>query len=440
MNVALVAPTGVEESKLPPEPVTSGLLGVKVCNSWDELEALRPTWERLLHTSAACTIFSTPEWLGPWWNTFGQGKQTATLVFSDSSGEAVGLALLYFDFVETLFRRRLKRLRLLGDGSGDSDNLDFIVRAEYEESCARTFMAWLARQTDWQLCDLNALAARSGMGKSLLGQLKKLGWTYFVYHPPCSALALPDSWESYVSQLSRNERENVRRYPRRLAKSYQVQFYKVVQESELATSLETLFQLHQKRWRLRGEQGSFSSTSRREFYSEMARSFLARQWLEFWLLKLDGRIAAAQFGFRYGNTVYSLQEGFDPVYFLIVWDTSFEVRCSSSSLLRVCADTISSAVRIPARNDGAHRKAATFSSALPSHSPWGVPVSVCSKRPKQRRSGSVPISPIPRSASSVRFIAWCILPRVSSTLPSQSAEGLHASDLRRGRPCFAVLN
>jgi CelD/BcsL family acetyltransferase involved in cellulose biosynthesis len=46
----------------------------------------------------------------------------------------------------------------------------------------------------------------------------------------------------------------------------------------------------------------------------MAASFLERGWLEFWILQLDGKPAAAQYGFRYRDVVYSLQEGFDPAY------------------------------------------------------------------------------------------------------------------------------
>jgi CelD/BcsL family acetyltransferase involved in cellulose biosynthesis len=39
---------------------------------------------------------------------------------------------------------------------------------------------------------------------------------------------------------------------------------------------------------------------------------MARGWLEFWVLELDGVIAAAQFAFRYRDTVFQLQEGNDP--------------------------------------------------------------------------------------------------------------------------------
>jgi CelD/BcsL family acetyltransferase involved in cellulose biosynthesis len=79
-------------------------------------------------------------------------------------------------------------------------------------------------------------------------------------------------------------------------------------------SLETLFALHQLRWTQRGKSGAFSSPERRDFYFRMAEAFLGRGWLEFWLMSLDGEIAAAQFCFRYGGTAYLLQEGFNPKY------------------------------------------------------------------------------------------------------------------------------
>jgi len=46
----------------------------------------------------------------------------------------------------------------------------------------------------------------------------------------------------------------------------------------------------------------------------MAHAFLERGWLEFWLLILEDETVAAQFCFRYGKTVYLLQEGFNPKY------------------------------------------------------------------------------------------------------------------------------
>ena len=236
------------------------------------------------------------------------------VVISDAGSKVVGLALLYEDTLQGPLGWRLRRLRLVGDGSEDSDNLDLIFRSGYEEACAQSLLDWLAQQSSWDLCELNTLPANSFAADRLLRHLKARGWMHASRQRPCSVVVLPDSWEAYLIQISKKERTKINYYMGRLERRYQVCFHKCTENAELATCLESLFELHQKRWRLRGEQGSFSSPSHREFYYEMARSFLARQWLEFWLLKLDGEIVAAQFGFRYGDTVFSLQEGFDPLY------------------------------------------------------------------------------------------------------------------------------
>ena len=79
--------------------------------------------------------------------------------------------------------------------------------------------------------------------------------------------------------------------------------------------LEELFELHQKRWQSEGQPGSFSSlTRRRRFYQDLSAVLLQRNWLEFWLLEIDGKTVAADYGFRYGDTVYALQAGFDLAY------------------------------------------------------------------------------------------------------------------------------
>lgn len=95
---------------------------------------------------------------------------------------------------------------------------------------------------------------------------------------------------------------------------YHANFYRCTQEKELPKCLENFFQLHQKHWHESGKPGSFNSSARRQFYYEMASMFIGRQWLEFWLLELDGKTVAAQFTFRYRDTVFALQEGFDPAY------------------------------------------------------------------------------------------------------------------------------
>ena len=101
---------------------------------------------------------------------------------------------------------------------------------------------------------------------------------------------------------------------RRLAKRGQVRLWRCEAESDLARCLTLLFELHRKRWELRGRSGAFARAAKRRFYEDMSRQFLRRGWLDFWLLDVEGVTVAAEFGFRYGDTYSYLQGGFDPAY------------------------------------------------------------------------------------------------------------------------------
>jgi CelD/BcsL family acetyltransferase involved in cellulose biosynthesis len=128
-------------------------------------------------------------------------------------------------------------------------------------------------------------------------------------------ISLPDTWESYLEQtISKKEKTNIGYYTNRLQKHFHVSIAKCDDVKELPAFLATLFGLHQRRWELKGGPGAFTSMERCELYFNMAPNFLERGWLEFWILRLNGKPAAVQYGFRYRNAVYSLQEGFDPEY------------------------------------------------------------------------------------------------------------------------------
>jgi CelD/BcsL family acetyltransferase involved in cellulose biosynthesis len=290
-------------------------LQVKTVRTWNELQAIRPQWEGILQGAAGLTIFSTLEWLGAWWKAYGKDKELVAPVFSNSDDEIVAVFPLYTDLDEPELTFRVRRLRFVGDGSEDSDNLDMIIRGGYETSCIQAFLSWLGSNPHWDICELNTLPMDSAALPSLISELKTRRWTHRRLERPRSTISLPDTWENYLQQtISRKEGMKISYYSNRLQKRFDVSITKCDNLQALPSCLAALFGLHQKRWQLRGKPGAFASEQRREFYHNMAASFLERGWLEFWILQLDGKPVAAQYGFRYRNAVYSLQEGFDPEY------------------------------------------------------------------------------------------------------------------------------
>jgi len=282
--------------------------------SLESVGGLRAEWEALLEAFPYSTTFCTWEWLAPWWRAYGNNDKLLVLALRNSSSRLIGLAPFGLT-AERLAGTRLRALRLMGDGSHDSDNLDLPVRTGYEAEFSRTLCDWLQQhRLEWDICQMRTLPAHSPMGNQLLIELNARGWKAFTSTQPQSVVELPENWEAYLRKLSSKERGKITYLARHLEKKYKVQIRKCVVEAELDCALEALFELHRKHWQLRGLPGAFQLPARRQFYRELAPLLLSRRRLEFWLLELDGKIVAAQFALRHGESVFALQEGFDPQY------------------------------------------------------------------------------------------------------------------------------
>ena len=289
-------------------------LTIIVHDSLASLEELRPEWEKLLGEYPHSTIFSTYEWLSPWWRAFGGLNRLQVLAFRDESSALVALAPLAVT-IQPTFPLSLRVLRMMGDGSHDSDNLDFPVRPGCEEAFSRALLDWMQQHSArWDICELNTLPEDSVLGARLPVELARRRWKCVASMRPQTVVELAETWEAYLAGISSKERGKIGLRTRRLEKKFDVCIRRCSQESEIDSLLEALFELHGKHWKERGLPGTLGSPVRRQFYAELARLLLSQGRLEFWTLELSGKIVAAQFGLRYGTTVFSLQEGFDPEY------------------------------------------------------------------------------------------------------------------------------
>ncbi len=287
-------------------------LTARAFRALDELDELSEAWDDLLAEYPPAATFCTLDWLVSWWCSFGKGRELLVLAWFDSDKRLIGLAPLSISWERFGSFLPLRVMRLMGDGSGDSDNLDLPVRPGFAESVAHQIVDYLKQHSrEWDLCQFNTLPTDSLVAPHLLEVLKR-DWTFIEHPSPRSAIPLPTVWNDYLEQLSGEDRKNLERYSRRLEKRYATKIYRCASESQLPASLEALFRLHQLRWESAGEPGSFASAARRDFYQRLSRRLLQRGLLELWVMELDGNIAAVQFAFRFGDRVFQLQEGNDP--------------------------------------------------------------------------------------------------------------------------------
>lgn len=304
-----VLPVAMQTSNL-----VSAALSIRVIESAAELEGIRADWNHLLQQVPTASIFSTPEWLLPWLAAYGDRCKPLVIAFRDGTGAMIALAPLALT-TRRAAMRKLSVLQFLGDGSGDSDNLDILAMPGCEREVVSALLDFLATgQQRWDIASLDTMPADSPISHAFMLELQGRRWSQLVERGTCCAVPLPTTWELYLQRISSKEREKIRYLSRRLEKKYCVKYCRCSEPDEVEPRLQQLFKLHAKRWQQNGQPGSFVIPERRAFYRLLSSLLLNRNWLEFWVLELNDKPAAAIYGFTYRGCCYSLQEGFDPAF------------------------------------------------------------------------------------------------------------------------------
>lgn len=290
-------------------------LQVKIYRTWQDVSQLADRWNELLSQSSSASVYLTYEWLKSWWIAFGASRELFVIGFFGQDGTLIGIAPFYrIQNPDTKLPVRV--LRFLGTGTGAlSTSLGLIFRKDYEASGVRRLLDWLsASRSEWNVMDLHYMQSESPVTQMLAGEIARNRWFYVQNEGPHSIVSLPDNYETYLGSLSKKMRSEIPYENRRLQKHFKVDIRKVLTEDELPPAVDELMRLNTERWQARGKAGSFFNEERRVFVHEMSREFLKLGWLDFWMLDLDGRPAAIEFGFRYGETFYPQWMALDSEY------------------------------------------------------------------------------------------------------------------------------
>jgi CelD/BcsL family acetyltransferase involved in cellulose biosynthesis len=195
-------------------------------------------------------------------------------------------------------------------GNGASDYMDVIAQDDrVTEVCAAVFRT-LESSRRFDLADLQQLRPQAVLRR----QAEALSVRHAEIRPqePCPYVALPDTWEEYAKRLGKKMRSNLSYYDRLLPKTFETAETRLAMEEDLDEALAALFDLHQKRWNAVLLPGVLGGSRVQEFHRLAARRLMDRGWLRLHVTKVDGRIVAALYCFRYREAYLYYLGGFAP--------------------------------------------------------------------------------------------------------------------------------
>jgi CelD/BcsL family acetyltransferase involved in cellulose biosynthesis len=282
------------------------MLSIEPIHTESMFFAMRREWNALLERSRADCVFLSHEWLATWWKHLSDSRMLKIIAVRDGA-DLVGI--LPVALRPPVYSRMMPpAMEFIGSGVIGSDYLDVIAAREHEDEVLDAIAHHLSGAG--VMLQFSQLRRADCATERLAAKLKQRNWAVSdVKVNICPYIPLQgQSWESYLTTLGSSQRYNLQRRTRNLEK---MPGFRI----ELQTPLQTVIDLHKKRWELRGgESEAFQTEDILAFHREFAEIAARRGWLRLLSIWIEGQPAAALYGLRYGPTFYFYQSGFDSAF------------------------------------------------------------------------------------------------------------------------------
>ena len=280
--------------------------------AWVGIEGLREqsdAWRELASVADVDPLGNDFDWVIAHVGAFGDSHNIIGWTLTDAAERPVAILPFRLEPRRTIFS--LSRALITQDGTFDSEYLDVILRPGFERASIKMMLDLLKSRRDIDCVVLTGIPSESATLEHLRPELERRNLPRRERDFPACAAPLPESFEDYLKARKSRIRSKIRSSIRRSTEAG-AELVWSDDSSSLGTELETLFELHQKRWVATGKSGSFADERRRVFYNSLAPDFLRKGQLSFARLDLNGQTLACQFGATVDSTYYQIQEGFDP--------------------------------------------------------------------------------------------------------------------------------
>jgi len=263
----------------------------------ETLDSVFTHWQRAESFLTWNCLFVLPVWLKAWWDNFGRNSALYLLSIRHE-GRIIGIAPL---------QRSDDTVRLLGD-ENVCDNLDFIGAREKSAEFYRILLNYL-KQDGVKRIELAQVRQDSSVMAQLLPVAEKAGCRISYEKNDMSfELALPGSWDDYLTLLSGKERHEIRRKLRRLNEAGQMSYRMVEDASSIKKEMEAFLELFRS---YRSDKTEFMNDRMVSFFKELAEALKEARILKLFFLELDKKPIAATMCFDYHSTMYLYNNGYD---------------------------------------------------------------------------------------------------------------------------------
>jgi CelD/BcsL family acetyltransferase involved in cellulose biosynthesis len=299
-----------EASRVP--AATPGALRVRVVETAAELDALASDWDALQKDAALTSVFETFPWQRLWWAHYGWTQPLRVLVATDGAG-VVGILPVYVN-TETALGVSVRLLRFVGNGGDTSpDDLGPILAAGREVEVATALADAALRLPGWDVLFLTDMNPACPFTATIAARARAAGLDVVAGRSErISFSKLPATWDAWLQTLSGDRRYRIKKIRKNLHAAQPSRFFVWNDPATLDAGIDRLIFLHHKRWKSIGQAHAFDSPTYVAFHRAVMKACLDKDWLRLYALEHAGQVVAMYYFYKFRDTVYLMQSGFDP--------------------------------------------------------------------------------------------------------------------------------
>ncbi len=258
-------------------------------------------WNHILDKSIVNTVFITPEWQSIWYKRFVSGKRLEIFPVKEND-EILGILPILIDTNELTF---------IGDPNL-YDYMDFPIVCGYEKKFFELAWEYLLK-LDWNVMRLNSIPEASPTIKNLVHLGRDMGYQVNLTESEKTPLAnLVTDWETYIANLPKKYRHELRRKLRRLeSTSEYIQYEATITDNNVEELMKDFFSLMSSS---KEDKETFLISDNKLFFIDIARELSKKNQFKLFFMEIDKKKIAACICFDYDNKYLLYNSGYDPEF------------------------------------------------------------------------------------------------------------------------------
>jgi CelD/BcsL family acetyltransferase involved in cellulose biosynthesis len=284
----------------------------------EDIDKLGDEWRELESRSDTHSFFLSWYWIGCWLRCISPNIKPMVLRIAGKGG-LTGLAILCKGKGPVLRFARLNQVLLNVAGDPELDDIaieynGFLSASGMADTVTQAGFEWLM-QGDFANQALRLDGIDEHLSNLAITTALPLGRQPHLlsFHPApfVDLAAIRDSGKDYLSHLSRNTRQSMKRTIRHYENIGPLEYHVARSLNEALVLYAELEVAHQANWRARGKPGAFALPAFKRFHLALINSAFADGHIEMARISADGQPIGYLYNFIWRGTVLAYQSGFN---------------------------------------------------------------------------------------------------------------------------------